>query len=136
MRQVEKTVEELEDLIFEVVGLQKACVDRVCALCTSSCCERVGYLFGEKDILFLKLSGRKQIWRKNGIRKKGCWLLGPSGCTVEPGSRPFICHHYICKDLAAEMENLNSNLLPLLHEKFEAIAMLRSRMWTEYLEEI
>ena len=135
MARAEETAGKLETLIFEVVSLQKDYVHRVCARCTSRCCERVGYLFGEKDILFLKLSGRKEIWRKNGIRKKGCWLLGPSGCTVEPGSRPFICHHYICHDLEVEMQSSNSGLLPLLHEKFETIAMLRSQMWAEYLEE-
>jgi hypothetical protein len=126
----------LETLIFEVAALQKDCVEKVCAHCKSPCRERVGYLFGEKDILFLKLSGRKQAWRKNGVRKKGCGLLGPLGCTLGPGSRPFICHHYICHDLEAEMRSSKSGLLPLLHEKFETIDMLRSRMWAEYLDDI
>lgn len=131
----EKTVEKLEVLILEVAALQKDCVAAVCVHCKSPCCERVGYLYGEKDILFLKLSGRKEIWRKNGIRKKGCWLLGPFGCTLGPGSRPFICHHYICHDLEMEMRSSTSGLLSLLREKFETIAMLRSRMWAEYLDE-
>ena len=82
MPQAEKTARKLETLIFEVAALQKDCVEMVCAHCKSPCCERVGYLFGEKDVLFLKLSGRKQVWRKNGIRKKGCGLLGPLGCTL------------------------------------------------------
>ncbi len=135
MHQAEKTVKKLESLIFEVAALQKDCVEMVCGRCKSLCCERVGYLFGEKDILFLKLSGRKQIWRKNGIRKKGCWLLGPSGCTLGLGSRPFICHHYICGDLEAKMRSLNSGLLPRLQRKFETIDLLRSQMWAEYLDE-
>lgn len=135
MHQSIKTAKKLEALIFEVAALQKDCVEIVCARCKSLCCERVQYLFGEKDVLFLKLSGRKQIWRKNGIQKKGCRLLGPSGCTLELGSRPFICHHYICHDLEAEMQSSNSGLLPLLTEKFETIDMLRSRMWAEYLDE-
>jgi hypothetical protein len=89
MHQAEKTVKKLESLIFEVAALQKDCVEMVCARCKSPCCERVNYLFGEKDILFLKLSGRKDIWRKNGIQKKGCRLLGISGCTLELGFKAF-----------------------------------------------
>lgn len=134
MVQAEKTAKNLETLIFEVVALQKDYVEAICAHCKSPCCKRVGYLFGEKDILFLKLTGRTERWRKNGIRKKGCGFLGPLGCTLEPGSRPFICHHYICHDLEGEMERSQSRLLPLLKEKFETIHMLRSQMWAEYLD--
>ena len=132
---VEKTVKKIETLIFEVAALQKDCAEKVCTHCKAPCCERVGYLFGEKDILFLKLSGRKQKWRKNGRGKKGCRFLGPSGCTLGPGSRPFICHHYICHELEEEMRRSKSGLLPLLHQKFEIIDMLRSQMWAEYLED-
>lgn len=136
MYQSEKTAKKLETLIFEVVALQKDYVEAVCTRCKSPCCERVGYLFGEKDILFLKLTGRKKRWRKNGIRKKGCRFLGSSGCTLEPGSRPFICHHYTCPDLETEMERSESGVLPLLQEKFETINMLRSQMWAEYLDDL
>lgn len=135
MHRVAKTVRKIETLIFEVAALQKDCAKKICTYCKSPCCERVGHLFGEKDILFLKLSGRRQIWRKNGSGKKGCRFLGPFGCTLGPGSRPFICHHYICPELEEEMRRSESGLLPLLHEKFESINMLRSRMWAEYLEE-
>jgi len=135
MHQAEKTAGKLETLIFEVTALQKECVEMVCIHCKAPCCERVSYLFGEKDVLFLKLSGRKQLWRKNGVRKKGCGFLGPSGCTLGPGSRPFICHYYICHDLEAEMRSSKPGLLSLLHKKFETIHMLRSRMWAEYLDE-
>lgn len=136
MYQSEKTAKKLETLIFEVVALQKDCVEVVCAHCKSSCCGRVGYLFGEKDILFLKLTARKEKWRKNGIRKKGCGFLGPFGCTLEQGGKPFICHHYICPDLEAEMGRSESGLLPLLQEKFKTIDMLRSQMWAEYLDDV
>ena len=135
MVQSEKTAKKLETLIFEVVALQKNCVEAVCVHCKSPCCGRVGYLFGEKDILFLKLTGRKERWRKNGIRKKGCGFLGPLGCTLGPGSRPFICHHYICPDLETEMRRSESGLFSLLQEKFETISMLRSQMWAEYLDD-
>ena len=134
MYQSEKTAKRLETLIFEVVALQKDSVEIVCAHCTSPCCERVNHLFGEKDVLFLKLSGRKERWRKNGTRKKGCRLLGPFGCTLESGSRPFICHHYICPDLEAEIQRSEAGVLPLLQEKFKLIDTLRSQMWAEYLD--
>ena len=135
MVQSEKTAKQLENLIFEVVALQKNCVEAVCTHCKSPCCARVSYLFGEKDILFLKLTGKKERWRKNGIRKKGCGFLGPFGCTLEPVSRPFICHHYICHDLEREMKRSESGLFPLLQEKFKTIEKLRSQIWAEYLDD-
>jgi hypothetical protein len=135
MIQSEKTAKKLETLILEVVALQKTCVEAVCTHCKSPCCGRVGYLFGEKDILFLKLTGRKAKWRKNGIHKKGCGFLGSLGCTLEPGSRPFICHHYICHDLKTEMERFEPGLFPMLQEKFKTIDILRSQIWAEYLDD-
>ena len=125
------TVKKVESLVSEVAALQKAYVEQLCPDCDAPCCKKVRYLFSEKDILFLNLSGRKRRWRRENLKKKGCWFLGPVGCILEPISRPFICHRYICIDLGTEMNRRDPGLITVLREKFRVIDMLRSQMWTE-----
>jgi hypothetical protein len=131
---VPETVKSIEGLLSEVAALQKEYVDRVCGVCKSPCCKRVHYLFNEKDIIFLKLSGRKHKWRRESFKQKGCWFLGPSGCTLDPESRPFICNRYLCGDLRMEMKGHDPDLIAVLDEKFKTIDTLRSQLWGEYLE--
>jgi hypothetical protein len=131
---LDNTLEQIGRLVSEVARLQRPHVARVCTKCESPCCARVHYLFTEKDILYLRLSGQRRDWRREGMKGKGCWFLGSGGCLLEPESRPFICHHYICPDLEAEMERHDPGLVSILREKFKAIEALRSRMWCEYLE--
>ena len=132
---VSETVRKIERLLMEAVDLQKDCVKRICVECESPCCSRVHYLFNEKDILFLKLSGRKRRWRREILTKKGCWFLGEQGCTLDPGCRPFICHTYICDDLRTEIKRCDSGLIALLGGKFKLIGEMRSQLWAEYLDE-
>lgn len=131
---VSETVNKIEGLLSEVVELQRGYVERVCSRCQAPCCRRVHYLFTEKDILFLRLSGRKRKWRREAMTKKGCWFLGPAGCNLDPQSRPFICHRHICSDLKAEIIKHDSGLMSALEAKFREIGMLQSQMWAEYLD--
>jgi hypothetical protein len=132
---VTETVNKIEGLLSEVTERQRGYVERVCSRCEAPCCTRVHYLFTEKDLLFLRLSGRKMRWRREAMNKKGCWFLGPTGCTLEPESRPFICHRYICPDLETEIKRGAPWLIGELGAKFKDIAMLQSQMWSEYLDE-
>jgi hypothetical protein len=132
---VSETVRKIEGLLSEAVDLQKDCVKRICVECESPCCSRVHYLFNEKDILFLKLSGRKSRWRRELFTRKGCWFVGEQGCTLDPGSRPFICHTYICDNLKMDMIRCDSGLPALLEGKFKIIGEMRSQLWAEYLDE-
>jgi len=132
---VSETVRKIEGLLSEAVDLQKDCVKRICVECESPCCSRVHYLFNEKDILFLKLSGRKSRWRRELFTRKGCWFVGEQGCTLDPGSRPFICHTYICDNLKMDMIRWDSGLPALLEGKFKIIGEMRSQLWAEYLDE-
>jgi len=69
---VSETVGKIEGLLSEAVDLQKDYVKRICVQCESPCCSRVHYLFNDKDILFLKLSGRKRRWKKrSSYEEKG-----------------------------------------------------------------
>jgi len=85
-----ETVKKIAGLLTEVAALQKEYVDRICGTCEAPCCKRVYYLFNEKDIIFLRLSGGKHKWRRENFKQKGCWFLGPAGCILDPESRPFI----------------------------------------------
>ncbi len=132
---VSETVDRIGSLISEAAELQRPYVDRVCARCKEPCCARVHYLFAEKDILYLKLSGGKQEWRREAFTKKGCWFLGPTGCSLDLNSRPFICHTYICPDLETAIRAGDPGVMTELRETFRVIGMLRSQMWSEYLDE-
>ena len=132
---VSETVGKIEDLLSEAVDLQRDYVRRVCVECEATCCTRVHYLFNEKDVLFLKLSGRKRRWRRELLTKKGCWFLGEQGCVLDPKSRPFICHTYLCDDLKMEMKRCDSGLMALLEGKLKVIGEMRSQLWVEYLDE-
>lgn len=130
-----ETVEKIRALITEAAGLQLPYVRQVCPQCVDPCCARVHYLYTEKDVLYLKLSGSKRIWRRQRSMKKGCWLLSDQGCTLPLDARPFICHSYLCPDLKAAMREDSPALVSRLRETFKTISMLRGQMWAEYLEE-
>ncbi len=132
---IPETVDKIENLISEVTALQSEYVVRLCFKCKAPCCTRVHYLFSEKDILFLRLSGRKQRWRREAMTKKGCWFLGSSGCNLDSKSRPFICHRYICSDLEEEIKRGDPSVMDVLEAKFTEIGHLRSQLWSEYLDE-
>jgi hypothetical protein len=128
-----KVVKKIEDMLCDVVRLQEPYTKALCPACEAPCCTRVSYLFCEKDILFLRLSGRKTRWKREAFQKAGCWFLGPGGCFLDSKSRPFICHRYICPDLEKAMNKDDPGLLISLEEKFRAIKDMRSKMWTEHL---
>ena len=132
---VSETVRKIGDLLSEAVDLQRDFVKRICVQCEAPCCSRVHYLFNEKDILFLKLSGRERRWKREIFSKKGCWFFGEGGCILDPKSRPFICHTYICDDLKMEMKNCDPGLITLLEGKFKVIGEMRSQLWADYLGE-
>jgi len=132
---VSETVGKIENLLSETVDLQRDYVKRICVECEATCCARVHYLFNEKDVLFLELSGRKRRWKRELFTKKGCWFLGEQGCVLDPKSRPFICHTYLCDDLRMEMKRCDSGLMALLDGKLRGIGEMRNQLWVEYLDE-
>jgi len=129
-----ETVKRLDDLIHEASRLQRPHVERVCPQCKDPCCGRVHYLYTEKDILYLKLSGLRPVWRKEGVMKRGCWFLGPTGCSLDLLARPFICHSYLCRDLESAIRESDSGLMGELRGIFKEIGILRGELWTEYLD--
>jgi len=128
---ISQIVTKIEKLLSEVAALQKKYVEEVCPGCENPCCTRVHYIFSQKDLLFLRLSRRKPDWKREFLMTKGCWFLGPTGCTLEPETRPFICHRYICSDLEKMMKTVDPGLRTALEEKFKAIGELRGQMRDE-----
>jgi hypothetical protein len=133
---VNKIVIDIESAISEVAGLQKDYVSMVCSRCLQPCCRRVGYIYSDKDILFLKLSGKKPVRKRRLFGKKGCSFLGPDGCLLDILSRPFICHRYICPDLKTAINEEAPEILATLEGRFELIDEMRSLMWSEYLDSV
>ncbi|MFC1813756.1 hypothetical protein ACFL03_13810 [Thermodesulfobacteriota bacterium] len=127
-------VRKIESMLSEVIALQKHYVAEICPECSRPCCTKVHYLFCEKDILFFKLSGRKSRWKRETSKVNGCGFLDSTGCVLDPKSRPFECHRYICADLEKKMRNRKSELFTVLKERFKAIDEMRSQMWSEYLD--
>lgn len=121
-------VDQLVELIEDVAARQKAYVDRVCRGCGTPCCLRVHYVYNRTDIAFLRLSGRKRKWPRSAFLKEGCWFLGAAGCLLDPVSRPFLCHRYLCPDLENEMHGKSPGLVATLQAKFKTIEALRCRL--------
>ena len=130
---LKQIIRQLEDMIGETAALQTPYVLPTCSVCRSPCCARVEYLFSEKDILFLKLSGRSSPRRRERKRGKGCVHLLPSGCRLEPGSRPLACHRYLCPELKMRMNECEAGLVRRLEEGFRKMDELQARLWSEYL---
>ena len=127
-------VKRIETVLKEVIQLQSYYVLKICTRCLYPCCRRVGYLYSDKDIMFLKLSGKDPIRKIQGRGNKGCTFLGSEGCLLDSLSRPFICHKYLCAELKTAMNEENPEILNALEERFKLIDEMRSRMWTEYLD--
>ena len=125
---------EIDRILSEVILLQRDYVLKVCPACERPCCERVGHLFDERDVIFLKVFFNRTAPRKRSRTVGGCAFLSPDGCLLEPESRPFICHRYLCVRLKNEMTRKEPGMAQLLHNKFRALEELRGRLWREYLE--
>ncbi|MDZ7698516.1 MAG: hypothetical protein U5R49_16845 [Deltaproteobacteria bacterium] len=132
---IAETVGKIEKLISEAGACQKPYVTRICPSCKFPCCLRVHYLYNDKDIIFLKASGRPPKWRRKAFSKKGCRFLRKLGCTLDYFSRPFLCHTYLCEELKDAMDKDNPAIIVALENRFGKINELRSRLWSEYLDE-
>jgi hypothetical protein len=126
---------QLEALLSEVILLQKDYVAQLCPVCEESCCQRVSYLFDEKDLIFARVLGRNGVpERRCNTSDAGCPYLSPTGCLLSPEIRPFTCHRYLCSALEAEMAKRNPSLVSTLKKKFRMLEDLRGRLWRAYVE--
>ncbi|MFC1883727.1 hypothetical protein ACFL2O_03055 [Thermodesulfobacteriota bacterium] len=129
-------VKDIEAALSKIIELQNYYVSKVCSKCINPCCRRVGYLYSDKDILFLRLSGKNPVRKIRGHRRKGCIFLGPEGCLLDALSRPFICHRYICPELEKTIKEDNPEILYALEDRFKLVDEMRGRMWSEYLDSV
>ena len=136
LKLINKIVKDIEVELLKATAIQSDYVSRVCSVCSYPCCSRVGYLYGEKDILFQQLSGKKPKRKRKSPRKKGCRFLGPGGCLLDILSRPFICIRYLCTELKKAIDKDNPEILGSLEKRFIQIEEMRSRMWSVYLDHL
>jgi len=78
------------------------------------------------------LSERRLVWKRDLLTNEGCWFLGEKGCILDPVSRPFICHTYICQDLETEMKRRDPELVADLSERFAIIGRMRTQLRAEF----
>ena len=128
-----KTAAQLDHLLSEVISLQQDHVAKICPQCDDPCCNRVQYLFDEKDHIFAKVSRQQGVPRRRHQKSRGCPFLTPTGCLLTPKRRPFTCHRYLCSRLKEEMTRHDPGLVDVLTEQFRLLDDLRTRLWKEYL---
>jgi hypothetical protein len=124
---------KIEALLSDLISLQRDHVAVVCSACDSPCCERVEYLFDEKDMIYAKVFLGQEVPRRKQKRNGGCAFLSENGCRLAPEVRPFACHRYLCSALEAEMTRKEPGLPQILNKKFRAVEALRGQLWKEYL---
>ena len=129
-----KVASKIDNILSEVILLQQDYVLRICSACRESCCQRVQYLFDEKDTIFYKIFLNQDLPRKAFNAIHGCPFLSTTGCRLEPKSRPFTCHRYLCSRLEKEMIRKEPDLSKILAQKFRILEDLRGRLWREFLE--
>ena len=129
-----KVAKKIDHMLSNVILLQREYVTAICAECGDPCCNRVKYLFDEKDRIFAMVFREKNVFQKKVRGRKGCSFLTSIGCRLDPKERPFICNRYLCSKLKNEMYSKNPQLLKILDEKFRMIDDLRGQLWSRYLD--
>lgn len=129
-----KVASKIDTTLSDVILLQQDYVARICSSCGEPCCQRVRYLFDEKDTIFYKVCLNQSVPRKGLVVRGGCPFLSTTGCLLAPRSRPFICHRYLCSRLEKEMIRKEPDLSAILDRKFRVLEDLRGQLWREYLE--
>jgi len=119
----------IEELLAAVIAIQRPHVLCVCAACPEPCCARVQHLFDEKDIFFLRLSGRKADVKRGSRKGLGCLHHTRTGCSLDPMARPFSCHRYLCEPLAQSIARSGPAILTELHGRLDDLDRLRSLLW-------
>ena len=133
-RPLVEVASEIDRILSEVILLQQDYVLSVCPACPKPCCQRVRYLFDERDAIFYKVCLNRTVPRKKDKMNGGCFFLSASGCILEPKARPFTCNRYLCAELEKEMTRKKPKLGQILREKFRRLERLRGQLWREYLE--
>lgn len=125
---------EIDRLLCEVIALQKDHVDKVCSACEAPCCTRVDRLFDEKDLVFARALGLNGVPSRRRKGKKGCSHLSPTGCLLEPKTRPFTCHRYLCPELKEDIARKDDALVSMLESKFRILEELRGELLGEFIQ--
>jgi hypothetical protein len=129
----ERVANEIEWILTEVIAIQKPYVIAICPSCPDPCCGKVQHLFDERDLIFARVLCRSEITRRRSCRQRGCAFLLAEGCGLEPLSRPFICHRYLCPTLREAISSQAPHCLDDLNDKLSVLEGLRSKLFECYL---
>jgi hypothetical protein len=129
----ERVAHEIEGILTEVIAIQRPYVVKICPSCPDPCCGKVQHLFDERDLIFARVLCRPEMTRRRSRKQKGCAFLLADGCGLQPLSRPFICHRYLCPALKEAISCQAPVLLDDLIQKLSALEGLRSKLFECYL---
>lgn len=129
----EGVASEIERAMTEVIAIQKPYAAKICPTCPDPCCGKVQHLFDERDLIFARVLCRPDFGRRRSRRQKGCAFLLADGCGLQPLSRPFICHRYLCPTLKEWISSQAPGLLEALIDKLSVLEQLRSKLFECYL---
>ena len=91
----------------------------ICAACGGECCRTGKYHFTQVDLL-VYLSRGEELFEP-GFNRPHCPYLGPEGCFMAPGYRPYTCVTFNCDRVAAFLETPDEERLTRLERDLREI---------------
>jgi hypothetical protein len=134
LKSLEIVAQEIKSCLNFVFPILDALCAQSCPWCPEPCCLRASVWFDFKDLLFLhchKLSISPAQPKAN--LKTPCRYLGPKGCILPRGARPWICNWYLCPTQTANLRNGHPGKRDLLNRAFGQIKSDRNLLENEYI---
>jgi hypothetical protein len=91
----------------------------ICAACGGECCRTGKYHFTLVDLL-VYLSRGEELFEP-GFNRPLCPYLGPSGCIMAPGYRPYTCVTFNCDRVMVFLDPSDEERLARLERKLRDI---------------
>lgn len=124
VRQITESYNSLEDPLDSLCKM-------TCPECADVCCLRATVWYDRRDLIYYYLAENgfpdQQIVRDDaGV----CCHLGPGGCRLPRGHRPFICTWYLCVPQLALVKQKMGSPEGDVQQTVEWIKQLRKKLWS------
>ncbi|BCR06489.1 hypothetical protein DESUT3_35580 [Desulfuromonas versatilis] len=97
---------------------EKAGGDELCRLCRGACCERGTHHLTLANLLDFLLAGEAV---PDPDFSSTCPFLGPAGCRLEVGRRPFNCVTFICEQVEERLAPAERDTFYRLEKRLRAL---------------
>lgn len=124
-------VREITDSYNELEEPLDSLCQKTCPNCEEVCCVRATVWYDRYDLIYSYLAENsfphRQIVRNDvGV----CCHLGPDGCRLSRGHRPFICTWYLCSSQLKLVRHSKGARLGEVQKTVERIKTLRKKLWS------